>query len=38
MELFDPRKITLTKYVFYTGKGGVGKTDYYALLDPPIRN
>lgn len=26
MELFDPRKITLTKYVFYTGKGGVGKT------------
>ncbi len=26
MELFDPRTIALTKYVFYTGKGGVGKT------------
>lgn len=26
MNLFDPRKIELTKYLFYTGKGGVGKT------------
>ena len=26
MELFDPGKIKLTKYLFYTGKGGVGKT------------
>ena len=26
MELFDPDKIKLTKYLFYTGKGGVGKT------------
>ena len=23
---FDPQKIELTKYLFYTGKGGVGKT------------
>jgi len=26
MELFNPQTITLTKYLFYTGKGGVGKT------------
>jgi arsenite-transporting ATPase len=26
MENFDPRKIKLTKYMFFTGKGGVGKT------------
>lgn len=26
MELFDPSRIKLTKYLFYTGKGGVGKT------------
>jgi len=26
MELFDLRNIKLTKYLFYTGKGGVGKT------------
>ncbi|VBB06429.1 anion-transporting atpase [Lucifera butyrica] len=26
MELFNPQKIPLTKYLFYTGKGGVGKT------------
>ncbi|WP_313072127.1 arsenical pump-driving ATPase [Lacrimispora sp.] len=26
MQVFDPNKITLTKYLFYTGKGGVGKT------------
>ena len=26
MQIFDPNKITLTKYLFYTGKGGVGKT------------
>jgi arsenite-transporting ATPase len=26
MHVFDPNKITLTKYLFYTGKGGVGKT------------
>lgn len=24
--LFDPKKIQLTKYLFFTGKGGVGKT------------
>ena len=24
--VFDPEKIALTKYLFYTGKGGVGKT------------
>ncbi|MDD4474307.1 MAG: arsenical pump-driving ATPase [Eubacteriales bacterium] len=26
MNLFNPQKIKLTKYLFYTGKGGVGKT------------
>lgn len=26
MNLFDPGNIKLTKYLFYTGKGGVGKT------------
>ncbi|WP_092249145.1 arsenical pump-driving ATPase [Lacrimispora sphenoides] len=26
MNLFDPLTIKLTKYLFYTGKGGVGKT------------
>ncbi len=26
MEIFNPSKIVLTKYLFYTGKGGVGKT------------
>jgi len=26
MNLFDPQNIELTKYLFYTGKGGVGKT------------
>lgn len=26
MNNFDPQKIKLTKYLFYTGKGGVGKT------------
>ena len=26
MDVFDPRNIKLTKYLFYTGKGGVGKT------------
>jgi arsenite-transporting ATPase len=26
MNLFDPQNIKLTKYLFYTGKGGVGKT------------
>ncbi|MDF2874095.1 MAG: arsenite-activated ATPase ArsA [Sporomusa sp.] len=26
MEPFNPQKLTLTKYLFYTGKGGVGKT------------
>lgn len=26
MNLFDPNNIKLTKYLFYTGKGGVGKT------------
>ena len=26
MNHFDPSKINLTKYLFYTGKGGVGKT------------
>jgi arsenite-transporting ATPase len=26
MEIFDPKNIKLTKYLFYTGKGGVGKT------------
>lgn len=26
MEVFDPCNINLTKYLFYTGKGGVGKT------------
>ncbi|WP_020072488.1 arsenical pump-driving ATPase [Faecalispora sporosphaeroides] len=26
MELFDPLMIPLTKYLFFTGKGGVGKT------------
>jgi len=25
-EIFDPQKIILTKYLFFTGKGGVGKT------------
>ncbi|MCB2293482.1 arsenical pump-driving ATPase [Clostridium algoriphilum] len=26
MEIFNPQNIKLTKYLFYTGKGGVGKT------------
>lgn len=26
VELFNPLKIDLTKYMFFTGKGGVGKT------------
>ena len=26
MEIFNPQNIQLTKYLFYTGKGGVGKT------------
>ncbi len=26
MNIFEPQKIKLTKYSFYTGKGGVGKT------------
>ncbi|HML35204.1 arsenical pump-driving ATPase [Sporomusa sphaeroides] len=26
MDLFNPQTIPLTKYLFYTGKGGVGKT------------
>lgn len=26
MEIFNPNNIDLTKYLFYTGKGGVGKT------------
>ena len=26
MKLFNPKELTLTKYLFYTGKGGVGKT------------
>ena len=26
MDSFDPQKIRLTKYLFFTGKGGVGKT------------
>lgn len=26
MELFKPQEIKMTKYLFYTGKGGVGKT------------
>lgn len=26
MEIFNPKYIELTKYLFYTGKGGVGKT------------
>lgn len=26
MENYDPQKIKLTKYLFFTGKGGVGKT------------
>lgn len=26
MKSFEPQKIELTKYIFYTGKGGVGKT------------
>ena len=26
MNIFDPKNIKLTKYLFYTGKGGVGKT------------
>ncbi|WP_455717257.1 ArsA-related P-loop ATPase, partial [Anaerosporobacter sp.] len=24
--IFEPNKVNLTKYIFYTGKGGVGKT------------
>ena len=26
MELYNPAKVSLTKYLFFTGKGGVGKT------------
>lgn len=25
-KVFNPQEINLTKYLFYTGKGGVGKT------------
>lgn len=25
-QMFDPKKVKLTKYLFFTGKGGVGKT------------
>ena len=26
MKAYDPKKLELTKYLFFTGKGGVGKT------------
>ena len=26
MKLYNPQEIGLTKYLFFTGKGGVGKT------------
>ncbi len=26
MDRFNPQVLNLTKYLFYTGKGGVGKT------------
>jgi arsenite-transporting ATPase len=26
MQLYDPAKVAMTKYLFFTGKGGVGKT------------
>jgi len=26
LKIFNPRNIEFTKYLFYTGKGGVGKT------------
>jgi arsenite-transporting ATPase len=26
MELYNPEKVSMTKYLFFTGKGGVGKT------------
>ena len=26
MKAFNPNEVSLTKYLFYTGKGGVGKT------------
>lgn len=26
MKLYNPKNIGLTKYLFFTGKGGVGKT------------
>ena len=32
MEIFNPQKIKLTKYLFYTGKGGVGKTTLASTL------
>lgn len=32
MELYNPDNIVLTKYIFFTGKGGVGKTSVPVLL------
>ena len=37
MNHFNPQNIELTKYLFYTGKGGVGKTSthLYIKREPP---
>lgn len=32
MEIFNPQNMSLTKYLFYTGKGGVGKTTIAAAI------
>ena len=31
MKIFNPKEINLTKYLFFTGKGGVGKTSIARL-------
>ncbi|MBC3797815.1 hypothetical protein GH807_12250 [Acetobacterium tundrae] len=35
---FSPENINLTKYLFYTGKGGVGKTTIAAAIALGLSN
>ena len=38
MNIFDPHHVKLTKYLFYTGKGGVGKTTIAAAVALNLAN